>query len=32
LFTVKEMDGHRIEKVLIEAMTISNKDLSENNL
>ena len=32
LFTVKEMDGHRIEKVLIEAMTISNKELGENNL
>jgi len=31
LFTVKEMDGHRIEKVLIETMTISNKELSENN-
>ena len=31
LFTVKEMDGHRIEKVLIETMTKTNKELSENN-
>jgi len=29
LFTVKEMDGHRIEKVIIEPMIISNDELGE---
>lgn len=29
LFTVKEMDGHRIEKVLIEPMIISNDEIGE---
>ncbi len=29
LFTVNEMDGHRIEKVLIEPMIISNDEIGE---
>jgi putative hemolysin len=29
LYTVKEMDGHRIEKVLIEPMIITNEEIGE---